>query len=108
MVLGKLELNWKQVKAVKSGQQTNTRIEKMKRQVLIYAQYQQACAQVRIQTLLTAGKLWDDEDFESMKVDEYYSLVEDTLALAVTQVRILRLWRERWEKKKETRFWRQG
>lgn len=42
--IGMAERNWKQVKAVKavkSGQRTNTTMEKTKNQVLIYAQYQQ-------------------------------------------------------------------
>jgi hypothetical protein len=109
--IGTAERNWKQVKAVKSGQRSNTGIDKTKKQVLIYAQYQQARAQARIKKLSTAGKLWEDEDFESMKMDEYCreirdslnddSLAEGTLALATgPQVRILRLWRETWEKKK--------
>ncbi len=34
----------KQVKAVKSGQRVNTGIDKTKKQVLIFAQYQQTCA----------------------------------------------------------------
>ncbi len=83
-------------------------MEKTKRQVLIYAQYQQARAQARIKKLSTADKLWEDEDFESMKMDEYCQEIRDslnddrdTLALAtVAQVKILRLWRETWEKKK--------
>jgi len=109
--IGTAERNWKQVKAVKSGQRTNTGMEKTKKQVLIYAQYQQARAQARIKKLSVAGKLWEDEDFESMKMDEYCREIrdslnddnsaEDTLAPAtVAPVRILRLWRETWEKKK--------
>jgi len=39
------EQNWKQVKAVKSGQRVNTSIDKTRKQVLIYAQYQQMRAQ---------------------------------------------------------------
>ncbi len=85
------------MKAVKSGQQTNTGIEKTN---LIYAQYQQARAQARIKKLSTAGKLWEDEDFELMKMDEYCWEIRDSLnddrdALApatVALVKILRLW----------------
>jgi len=58
---GTAERNWKQVKAVKSGQQVNTTLDRTMTQVLVYAQYQQA----RVQ----AGRLWDDGDFESMKMD---------------------------------------
>jgi hypothetical protein len=38
--IGTLERNWKQVKAVKSGQRVNKTICKTTKQVLIYAQYQ--------------------------------------------------------------------
>jgi len=38
--IGTAERNWKQVKAVKSGQRVNTGMDKTKKQVLIYAQYQ--------------------------------------------------------------------
>jgi hypothetical protein len=55
--IGTPESNWKQVKAVKSGQGVNTGIDKMKKQVLIYAQYQQTHAQARMTKLAAAGKL---------------------------------------------------
>ena len=42
--IGTAERNWKQVKVVKSGQRVNTGIDKMKKQVLIFAQYQQTRA----------------------------------------------------------------
>ena len=38
--IGTAERNWKQVKAIKSGQWVNTGIDKTKKQDLIYAQYQ--------------------------------------------------------------------
>jgi hypothetical protein len=55
--IGTLERNWKQVKAVKSGQRVNTGIDKMKKQVLIFAQYQQTRAQAQMTKLAVAGKL---------------------------------------------------
>jgi len=42
---GTAERNWKQVKAVKSGQRVNTTIDKTRKQVLVYGQYQQIRAQ---------------------------------------------------------------
>jgi hypothetical protein len=38
--IGTAERNWKQVKAVKSGQRVNTTIDKTRKQVLVYGQYQ--------------------------------------------------------------------
>jgi len=99
---GTAERKWKQVKAVKSGQRVNTGIDKTKKQVLIFAQYQQTRAQARITKLAAAGKLWEDEDFASMKMDLFCKEIKESLQAEQTQkeVRILRLWQERWELEK--------
>jgi hypothetical protein len=55
--IGTNEKNWKQVKAIKSSQRVKTGIDKTKKQVLIYAQYQQTHAQVWMTKLAAAGKL---------------------------------------------------
>jgi hypothetical protein len=96
--IGTAERNWKQVKAVKSGQRVNTGIDKMKKQVLIYAHYQQTRAQARMTKLAAAGKLWEDEDFASMKMDPFCKEIKESLQAEQTEkaVRILRLWQERW------------
>jgi hypothetical protein len=100
--IGTAERNWKQVKAVKSGQRVNTGIDKTKKQVLIYAQYQQTRAQARMTKLAAAGKLWEDEDFASMKMDPFCKEIKESLQAEQTkkEVRILRLWQERWELEK--------
>jgi hypothetical protein len=97
--IGTVKRNWKQVKAVKSGQQVNTGINKTKEQVLIYAQYQQTRAQVRMSKLSAAGKLWEDEDFTSMKMDTFCKEIKKSLNVEETEqlVRVLGLWQERWE-----------
>ena len=58
--IGTAERNWKQVKAVKSGQRVNTTMDKTMKQVLIYAQYQQARAHAKTNNRATADKLWDE------------------------------------------------
>jgi hypothetical protein len=100
--IGTAERNWKQVKAVKSGQRVNTSIDKTKKQVLVYAQYQQMRAQARQSKLSSAGKLWDDKDFESMKMDRYCKEIKDSLETTDERepLRIVRLWEETWERKK--------
>ena len=92
------------MKAVKSGQRVNTSIEKTTKQVLVYAQYQQMRAQARQNKLSSAGKLWDDSDFASMKMDPYYKEISDLLETNDKEqpVRIVRLWEETWERKKLT------
>ena len=54
--IGTAKRNWKQVKAVKSGQRVNTGIDKTKKQVLIFAQYQQTRAQVQMTKPTVVGK----------------------------------------------------
>ena len=77
--IGTVERNWKQVKDVKSGQHVNTTIDKTKKQVLVYPKYQQMRAQARHCKLSSAGKLWDDSDFASMKMDQYCKEIKDSL-----------------------------
>ncbi len=104
--IGTVERKWKQVKDVKSGQHVNTTIDKTKKQVLVYPQYQQMRAQARHCKLSSAGKLWDDSDFASMKMDQYCKEIKDSLDAnnnVDTQeqpVQIVRLWEESWEQKK--------
>ena len=100
--IGTAERNWKQVKAIKSGQQVNTGIDKTEKQVLIFAQYQQTRAQAQMTKLAAAGKLWEDEDFASMKMDPFCKEIKESLQAEQTEkeVRILRLWQERWELEK--------
>jgi hypothetical protein len=104
--IGTAERNWKQVKAVKSGQRVNTTIDRTKKQVLVYAQYQQMRAQAHQKKLSSAGKLWDDNDFASMKMDQYCREIRDSLLESIDDeeeqqpMRIVRLWEETWERKK--------
>jgi hypothetical protein len=46
---------------------------------LIYAQYQQTHAQARMTKLATVGKLWEDEDFASMKMDPFCKEIKESL-----------------------------
>ena len=82
--IGTAEGNWKQVKAVKSGQQLNTTICKTMKQVLIYAQYQQAQAQAKMINCATAGKLWGENDFTSLKMDQYCKYIKESLEVEAT------------------------
>lgn len=53
----------------------------------------------REKKLLTAGKLWTDEDFESLKLDVLCKdVVETALSLPNKPLRIFRAWEEEWEK----------
>lgn len=110
--IGTAERNWKQVKAVKVGQRTNTSILKAKYQVMIYSQYQQMKAQARIIRMSCAGKLWTDDDFKCCKMDEFCGDIEADIATERAardkEVRNFRAWQEQWEKKKVGSHWRQS
>jgi hypothetical protein len=97
--IGTAERNWKQVKGIESGQLVNTGIDKTKKQVLIYTQYQQTRAQAQMSKLSAAGKLWEDEGFASMRMDTFCKEIKESLNVEETEqpVRVLRLWQERWE-----------
>ncbi len=94
---GTAERKWKQVKAAMLGQQVNTTICKTTKKVLIYAQYQQARAQAQMYNRAAAGKLWNNEDCASMKMDEYFKDLKESVDAPPTQVRHVRLWMESWE-----------
>jgi hypothetical protein len=62
-------------------------------------------AQARAMKLSVAGKLWDDKDFECLKIDVFckeiqMSLEDEEVGEPEKPVRILRLWKKQWELKK--------
>lgn len=75
-----VERNWMKVKAVKSGQWVNMTMAKTTKQALVHSQYQwQAHAQATKIDHATAGKLWDDCNLASMKVDLYCRGINEPL-----------------------------
>jgi len=102
--IGTAERNWKQIKAVKTGQRTTLCAEKCKQQALIYGRYQQQRAHIKYARLSAAGKLWDDNDFIGCKMDGYCGEILESLEAphenSPDEVRIVRAWLEGWEKKK--------
>ena len=89
---------------MKSGQRVNTAIDKTRKQVLVYTQYQQMRAQARAMKLSSAGKLWEYEDFEGMKMYAFCKEIQMSLEEKVKEnepVRtLIRLWKEWCEQKK--------
>jgi hypothetical protein len=71
--IGTAEHNWKQVKKIKKWDRMNTGIEKCTKMVLVYGQYQQQRVEAKLAKLSAVGKLWEEADFECMKIDEYCS-----------------------------------
>ena len=49
--------------------------------------------------LLSAGKLWTDDDFPSLKLDTHWKeVIEKANSLSKQPARIFRAWEEEWEK----------
>ena len=69
--IGTAERNWKQVKYIKSGLCSHTDTDRVKKQAALYGQYQQVKTCVKQTKLSSAGKLWEENDFKSSKMDEY-------------------------------------
>ena len=99
--IGSAERHWKIIKAAKNGQRTSLCPEKTKMQALIYGTAMQKKQRYRQDKLRAAGKLWCDDDFESMKLDLLCNdTVESAAALPKKTARIFRAWEEEWEKVK--------
>jgi hypothetical protein len=104
--IGMAERNWKQVKKVEEGDcaKTGAGVNKTSKQVLVYSQHQLMHGALRRTSLSAAGKLWDDNDFASMKMDEYCKDLEmqvDNFDKLVQLTRIIWLWHERCEVPKQ-------
>ena len=95
------ERNWKQVKYIKSGLRSNTDTDKVKKQAALYRQYQQVKTRAKQTKLSSAGKLWEENNFKSLKMDEYCKDMWQSLDGADERpARIFRNWQESWKKKK--------
>ena len=97
--IGTAERNWKQVKLMKSGQRSNIQSEKCKKQVTLYGNYQQVKARAKAEKLSSAGKLWEDADFKSLKMDEYCKDMVEALDANARPTKMFRNWQETWERK---------
>jgi hypothetical protein len=97
--IGTAERNWKQYKKIKSGERTNLHPEAAKKITCIYGAYQQTKARKRMSKLSVAGKLWSDDDFHCLKMDQFCgdlaTSLDDDAKLRAR--RPFRNWREQWE-----------
>jgi hypothetical protein len=66
----------------------------------LYGQYQQVKACERQSKLSSAGKLWEENNFKSLKMDKYYKDMWQSLNEDKIPRRMFRNWQETWEKKK--------
>ena len=99
--IGNAKRNWKQIKYIKSGLRSHTDTDRVKKQAALYGQYQQVKTCVKQTKLSSAGKLWEENDFKSLKMDEYCKDMWQLLDGADEQpVRMFRNWQETWEKKR--------
>ena len=98
--IGTAERNWKQVKYIKSGLRSSTGTEKVKKQTALYGQYQEIKSRAKQMKLSSAGKLWEENDFKSLKMDEYCKDMWESLDGEERHWKMFRNWQETWEQKK--------
>mmetsp|Transcript_5832 Transcript_5832/g.13306 ORF Transcript_5832/g.13306 Transcript_5832/m.13306 type:complete len:319 (+) Transcript_5832:571-1527(+) len=98
--IGSAERNWKEYKMVKAGRHRLGSL-KNKKGAVIYGINCEERAKVRRAALSSAGRLWEDEDFEGCKMNLFCQPIIDQLAMKKSgqnnAPRIFRTWRERWE-----------
>ena len=99
--IGSAERHWKIVKRAKTGQSARLGADNAKKQYLVYGAAMQQRARFRLKKLSDAGKLWCEEDFETLKLDHFCEeIVESARKLPSKEARIFRAWEEGWEKRK--------
>lgn len=97
--IGSAERHWKIVKLSKTGQRARLGVQKAKKSALVYGAAMQQRSRHRENRLRIAGKLWEDEDFQTLKLDFYCGeIVAAAQSLPSAPVRIFRAWEEEWEK----------
>jgi len=82
------------------GLHSHTNTDKVKKQAALYGQYQQVKAHARQSKLSSAGKLWEENDFKLLKMDEYCKDMWQSLDEDEIPRRMFRNWQEMWKKKK--------
>ena len=96
--IGSAERHWKIVKRAKSGQSARLGADSAKKQALIYGAAMQQRWRFSLKKLGDAGKLWSDEDFESLKLDRFCEeIIESARKLRPKEASIFRAWEEGWE-----------
>ena len=68
---GSAERMFKIQKLMSRGQRAGLSMARSKKQGLVYSRYQEMKCRNRVKKLSVAGVLWEDNDFESCKLDEY-------------------------------------
>ena len=72
MGIGEAERHWKQNKKIRQGQRARLSPEKTKKQATIAADFSLKRSQLRRQKANKAGLLWTDEDFDTLKLGEFF------------------------------------
>ena len=101
--IGEAERHWKANKRQLVGLRARLGPLKTKMQASISAAYSHKRSTMQREAASKAGKLWEDDDFETCKFDAY--CVGDILPREKSVTRVFRAWCEDWEK---TRFTSSG
>ena len=96
---GTCERNWKQYKQAKTGKRNRLQDKKVKKQVAIYGRYQHIKGMMRIKKLATAHEVWEEADFDTLKLDMHCSEITESVRLDEDNnkgSRIFCAWEETW------------
>ena len=97
---GTCERNWKQLKQAQTGKRNKLEVEKARKQVVIYGRHQNIKAEARTRNLTKAQKLWNEKDFESLRLNSFCLELGVETQVAKNKVnRNFRAWEETWENK---------
>ena len=94
--IGAAERKWKEVKRVKTAQRNRLGAEKTAKLTLLVGTNCSRKADARRERMARAGRLWNDDDFETMKLEQF-GIDVDVLSGAKKPKRIFRAWMEDWE-----------
>ena len=97
--IGSTERHWKDVKQVQSQYRCRLNAENIKKESTIVGMYCAERGEIRRKSQARAGKLWEENDFESLGLDKFGVDVERLTAPTKEPTRIVRAWKETWETK---------
>ena len=88
------------MKQTKTGKRNKLYMKKARKQVVIYGRHQNLKEEARIRKLTKAQKLWNEKDFESLKLNSLcLELGVEAQVTKNSEHRIFRAWEETWEKR---------
>ena len=98
--LGSSERNWKELKRAKTPTMNQLRSDKLAKLTTPVSHHCAAKSKRRRARLARAGKLWTEDDFETLKLQKF-RIGMSALSGKTKPKRVFRAWRETWESPEE-------